>query len=119
MKGRQLVAVLVALGLMAIFLVGVASANPPPDSPNIEIFTDVVCDDGTTIDVVIHSGNSSAALDLDSTVAGVAKSVYFDPGGANILVLERGIQGSPPTVWCEWDTVEGHFGGEILLTPAG
>lgn len=118
MKGRQLVAVLVALGLMAILSVGVAWADPPSDNPNDQLFTNVVCDDGTTIDAVIHLGPSSVALDPDSTTAGVAKSVYFDPGGANILVLERGIQGNPPTIWCEWDTAEGRFGGDILFTPA-
>ena len=117
MKGRQLVAVLVALGLITILSVGVARADPPPDNPNVQVFTNLVCDDGTTIDVVIHPSVSSAALDPDSTTLGVAKSVYFDPGGADILVLERGIQGNPPTVWCEWDAAEGHFGGDILLTP--
>ena len=117
MKGRKLVAVLVALGLIAILSVGVAWADPPPDNPNADVFTNVVCDDGTTFDVVIHSGTGSGALDPDSTTLAVAKSVYFDPGGANILVLERGIQGNPPTVWCEWDTAEGHFGGDILITP--
>lgn len=119
MNGKQLVAVLVALGLMAILSVGIAWADPPPDNPNVQVFSDVVCDDGTTIDVVVHPSNSSAALDRDSSTVGVAKSVYFDPGGVNILVLERGIQGHPPTVWCEWDTADGHFGGDILLTPAG
>lgn len=118
MKSRQLVAVLVVLGLMAILSVGVARADPPPDSPNVSVLTDVICDDGTTIDVVIHPSLGSAALDPDSTIVGVAKSVYFDPGGANILLLERGIQGDPPTVWCEWDAAEGHFGGDILFTPA-
>jgi hypothetical protein len=117
MKGRQLVAVLVALGLISILSVGVAWADPSADNPNVQIFTDVVCDDGTTMDVAIHSSRSSAALDTDSITVGVAKSIYFDPGGANILLVERGIQGNPLTVWCEWDAAEGHFGGDILLTP--
>lgn len=119
MNGRQFVALLVAVGLLAILSVGVAWADPSPDNPNATVFSNVNCDDGTMIDVVIHSSSSSAALDPGSTTVGVAKSVYFDPGGANILVLERGIQGNPPTVWCEWDTAEGHFGGEVLFTPAG
>lgn len=117
MKGRKLVAVLVALGLIAILSIGVASADPPPDNPNADVFTNVVCDDGTTFDVVIHFGTGSAALDPFSTNLGVAKSLYFDPDGANILVLERGIQGNPPTVWCEWDAADGHYGGDILLAP--
>lgn len=119
MKGRKLGAVLVILGLLAFLSVGVARADPPPESPNVQVFTNVVCDDGTMIDVVVHPANSSAALDSGSTTVGVAKSVYFDPAGANILVLERGVQGNPPAVWCEWNTTEGHFGGDILLAPAG
>lgn len=118
MKGRQLAAIFVALGLIALLPVRVAWAGSPPDNANVEAFTDVICDDGTMIDVVIHPSLGSAALDPDSTIVGVAKSVYFDPHGANILLLERGIQGDPPTVWCEWDAAEGHFGGDILFTPA-
>ena len=116
MKGRHFVAILVALGLIAILSVGVAWADPPPDKPNAEVLTNVVCDDGRTFDTVVVSG--IAGHIPDSTSVGVAKSVYFDPGGASILVLERGIQGNPPTVWCEWDTADGHLGGDIVLTPA-
>ena len=117
MKGSHSVAVLVALGLIAALSVGVAWADPPPNKPNAEVLTNLVCDDGTALDTVVVSGIVGHIP--DSTSVGVAKSVYFDPGGANILVLERGIQGHPSTVWCEWDTADGHFGGDILLTPAG
>lgn len=117
MKGRQLVAVLVALGLIAIFSVGVAWADPSPDNPNVSLLTNVVCDDGRTFDTIVGTG--IAGLIPDSTSVGVAKSVYLDPDGANILVVERGIQGNPPTVWCEWDSTAGHAGGDILVTPPG
>jgi len=118
-KSMHLVAILVVLGFMAFLSVGVVWADPPPDNPNIETFTNVVCMDGTTFDVIVKPGNGSPALDRDSTTVGVAKSVYYDPDGLNILVLERGNQGNPPTVWCVWDAPQGHCGGDILLTPAG
>jgi hypothetical protein len=119
MKQLQLVAILVVLGFMAFSSVGVVWADPPPDNTNMDTLENVVCEGDRTFDVIVNPGNGSPALDPDSTTVGVAKSVYYEPGGSNILVLERGIQGNPPTVWCEWDAPEGHFGGDILLTPAG
>lgn len=119
MNRRKLVSVFFALTLLSILSVGVAWADPPAGNPNANTLTNAVCEDGQTFDMVIVAAPSSVAAHVPgSTTVGIAKSIYYDPDGANILVLERGAQGNAPTVWCEWDSPEGHFGGEVLITPA-
>ena len=114
MNRKQFLSVLVAFSLIAIFAVSVAWADPPSDNPNVEMLSNVVCDNGVTFDAVYVPGPGTAGLDPDSTVVGIAKSLYLiSETGNRVLIWERGAQGNPSTVWCEWGSLEARFGGDI------
>lgn len=114
---KPLLVFLLAIALTVI-AVGVASADPPEDNPNVVVAQSTVCEDGTMHEIVVVPGGSVAGLAEDIHGAEVIKSLYIFMNENWILIYERGIQGNPNTVWCEWDVEGLNLGGEVLMEPA-
>ena len=115
---KKLLVVLVLAIALTVIAVGVASADPPEDNPNVFVAQSTVCDDGTTHEIVVVPGGSVVGLAEDIHGAEVIKSLYILMNKDWILIYERGIQGNPNTVWCEWDVEGQHLGGHALMEPA-
>ncbi len=115
---RRTVAFLFLLTLATIALPAYAGVG---NNPNAEVIANIACEDGTTLALVIATGQ--AGHQPSGQLAGVATSIFV-LGGPNGNVLfplfdRPGVGLDSQTTWCWWfDQAQGAWiGADILIHP--
>jgi hypothetical protein len=108
--------------LLAVCLMTLPVYAGVGNNPNAEFIANIACEDGTTLALVIATGQ--AGHQPSGQLAGVATSIsVLDGPNGNVLLTffdRPGVGLDSQTTWCWWfDQAEGAWiGADILIHPS-